>query len=87
MIPIAYLQWARFGRLLSGLHIGSEADVGAVMAWFHNKGVKTVVLSSTDLGNAKELICMASTKNTGQYHGLLRLFVIYQFLNMNILQE
>uniref|UniRef100_A0A2P2IA92 Pyridoxal kinase n=2 Tax=Hirondellea gigas TaxID=1518452 RepID=A0A2P2IA92_9CRUS len=51
-------------ELLSGLIIKEERDVAAVMSWFHNKGVKTVVLSSTDLGSTSELICIASTKNT-----------------------
>ncbi|KAF2350827.1 Pyridoxine kinase [Trinorchestia longiramus] len=49
-------------ELLSELQITTEADVGAVLDWFHNKGVKTVVLSSTDLGDADHLIGIASTR-------------------------
>ncbi|XP_018012457.1 pyridoxal kinase [Hyalella azteca] len=49
-------------ELLSEKKIETEADVAAVLDWFHDKGVKTVVLSSTDLGNAEQLIGIASTK-------------------------
>ncbi|CAL4068468.1 unnamed protein product [Meganyctiphanes norvegica] len=48
-------------ELLSGIQIKSEADIVSVMDWFHSKGVKTVVLSSTDLGTENELLCMASS--------------------------
>lgn len=48
-------------RLLSGRKIENKEDAAEVMEWFHKKGVKTVVLSSTDLGSENELVGMASS--------------------------
>lgn len=48
-------------RLLSGQKIESKEDAAAVMEWFHGRGVKTVVLSSTDLGTEGELVVLASS--------------------------
>ncbi|KAG0728542.1 Pyridoxal kinase [Chionoecetes opilio] len=52
-------------RLLSGQKIASKEDAGAVMEWFHGRGVKTVVLSSTDLGAEEELVVLASSISNG----------------------
>lgn len=48
-------------RLLSGKEIKNMEDAVAVMEWFHGRGVKTVVLSSTDLGTEGELVALASS--------------------------
>lgn len=47
--------------MLSGQKIGNESEAEKVMEWFHEQGVKTVVLSSTDLGQEGELVAMASS--------------------------
>lgn len=39
------------------------------MEWFHQKGVKTVVLSSTDLGSKDELVGMASSVISKLFNG------------------
>ena len=43
------------------MKICNEEDALKVMEWFHEKGVKTVILSSTDLGSDSELIGLASS--------------------------
>lgn len=48
-------------RLLTGLKITSEADAMKVMQCLHDKGPKTVVLSSTNLGSEGVLVALAST--------------------------
>lgn len=57
-------------ELLTGLKIENEADAIKAMEWFHQHGVKTVVLSSTDLGNEDELIGLASSTLTGSANRL-----------------
>lgn len=52
-------------ELLSGQKIENKADAAAVMEWFHGRGVKTVVLSSTDLGTEGELVVLASSITNG----------------------
>ncbi|XP_069169787.1 pyridoxal kinase [Procambarus clarkii] len=53
-------------ELLSGQTIKNDDDAAAVMEWFHQQGVKTVVLSSTDLGSKCELVGMASSMTNGK---------------------
>lgn len=48
-------------RILTEKKITSEEDVWDVCEWFHSKGVRFVVLSSTDLGSEEELLGMASS--------------------------
>lgn len=52
-------------ELLSGQKIKNESDAAEVMEWFHQQGVKTVVLSSTDFSSESELIGMASSVTNG----------------------
>ncbi|XP_060803280.1 pyridoxal kinase [Amyelois transitella] len=48
-------------ELLTGLKMKSVEDALKVTKAFHEKGVKTVVLSSTELGNGSTMIGLAST--------------------------
>ncbi|KAK8738975.1 hypothetical protein OTU49_003768 [Cherax quadricarinatus] len=57
-------------ELLSEQKIKNEEDAVAVMEWFHKQGVKTVVLSSTDLGSESELLGMASSMINGSQNRL-----------------
>lgn len=50
-----------FYRLLTGIKIKSEEDALKAMQCLHDKGPKTVVLSSTNLGSKGKLIALAST--------------------------
>jgi len=47
-------------ELLTGRQIKSEADAFAVMNLLHDKGVGTVILSSTELGSEDHLVGLAS---------------------------
>lgn len=47
-------------ELLTGQRIASESDAWRAMEWFHERGVQTVALSSTDLGTADELLAFVS---------------------------
>jgi pyridoxine kinase len=49
-------------RLLTGIKIKTEADAWKAMDIFHSKGVKTVVISSTDLGTEDKLLGLGSSK-------------------------
>ncbi|XP_053610087.1 pyridoxal kinase [Plodia interpunctella] len=48
-------------ELLTGLKMKSVEDALRVTKAFHDKGVKTVVLSSTELGDGSKMIGLAST--------------------------
>lgn len=48
---------------LTGLKIKSEEDAWKAIDWFHEKGVKTVVLSSTNVGADDELTGYLSRKD------------------------
>lgn len=50
-------------ELLTGIKIVSEEDAWKATEWFHSKGVKTVVLSSTNFASNKELISFLSHTN------------------------
>jgi pyridoxine kinase len=51
-------------ELITGRKIKSQEDALQVMQDFHGMGVKTVILSSTELGDAKHLVGLASCKVT-----------------------
>lgn len=56
-------------ELITGLEMKCLAGALKIIQVLHEKGVKTVVLSSTDLGDEKNMIGIASTK------GIIILFV------------
>lgn len=49
-------------ELLTGTKVNSVSDAWIAMQWFHEQGVKTVALSSTDLGPADGLLAFVSHK-------------------------
>ena len=49
-------------ELLTGQKITNEESVWEAMNWFHDKGVPTVALSSTDLGTSDILLAFLSYK-------------------------
>ena len=53
-------------ELLTGMKIKDEKDALAVMDVLHSKGVGTVILSSTELGDQNNLIALASSKKGGE---------------------
>lgn len=50
-------------ELLTGSKVCSVSDAWTAMQWFHEQGVKTVALSSTDLGPADGLLAFVSHKS------------------------
>jgi len=52
-------------ELLTGLSITSEASALEVMEAIHARGVDTVILSSTELGDSEHLVGLASCVSTG----------------------
>lgn len=55
-------------ELLTGMKIETEEDAWKGMMWFHEKGVKTVVLSSSDIGGSDVLVALLSSKKSdGQF--------------------
>lgn len=50
-------------ELLTGKTIRTEEDAWRAIEWFHQKGVKIVVLSSTNVGSDSELIGFLSQNN------------------------
>lgn len=61
-------------ELLTGKSIKSEQEAWDAVEWFHDKGVKTVAISSSELGGSKDLLALVSHKE-GMYLALL-LFII-----------
>lgn len=53
-------------ELLTGIKINSNDDAWKATEWFHKKGVKTVVLSSTNFTKDDELIGFLSQQNGKQ---------------------
>lgn len=49
-------------ELLTGKTISSEQDAWDAIEWFHNKGVKTVAISSSELGGSNSLLALVSHK-------------------------
>lgn len=62
-------------ELLTGKTISSEQDAWDAIEWFHNKGVKTVAISSSELGGSNSLLALVSHKE-GMY--LTSLFLLFQ---------
>ncbi|XP_067645246.1 pyridoxal kinase [Eurosta solidaginis] len=54
-------------ELLTGKKISAESDVWSAVNWFHGRGVDTVVLSSSELGNENELRAFLSQKCGKRY--------------------
>ncbi|CAH1799237.1 unnamed protein product [Owenia fusiformis] len=52
-------------EILTGQEISTEAEARNAMTCLHNKGVSTVVISSSDLGDEKVLIGLGSTIKNG----------------------
>jgi len=50
-------------RLLTGIQITDVSSASEAMRRLLNVGIKTVVISSTELGNEKYLLALASTVN------------------------
>lgn len=50
-------------ELLTGIKLKNQANAWEALEWFHAKGVKTVVLSSTNLGSPDTLLAFVSHKN------------------------
>lgn len=50
-------------ELITGKKIISEADAWEGMNWFHDKGVKIVALSSSDIGGTSVLLAFLSCRN------------------------
>lgn len=50
-----------YSRLISGIQIKSKEDMLQTMEYFHQKGVKTVVLSSVQLQSEENLILFGSS--------------------------
>jgi len=53
-------------ELLTGVKINSEEDALKVMDILHSWGVGTVILSSTEFGDADHLVCLASCRRDGR---------------------
>lgn len=53
-------------QLLSGRDINNEEEALEAMKVLHDKGVKIVILSSTEFGSDDQLVCLASHMNNGQ---------------------
>lgn len=50
-------------ELLTGERIKNESDAWTAMQWFHDRGVSTVALSSTDFGPPNTLLAYLSHHN------------------------
>lgn len=51
-------------ELLTGKKVITEADAWEALNWFHEKGVKVVVMSSSDIGGSNVLITCLSVKKS-----------------------
>uniref|UniRef100_A0A182Q4E1 Pyridoxal kinase n=1 Tax=Anopheles farauti TaxID=69004 RepID=A0A182Q4E1_9DIPT len=49
-------------ELLTGKPIKSEADIWEAMQWFHERGVRTVAISSSELGSNETLLAYVSNR-------------------------
>lgn len=50
-------------ELLTGKSVKTEEDAWSAVEWFHEKGVKTVAISSSELGGSGSLLALVSHKN------------------------
>lgn len=48
---------------LTGRAIKCESDAWQAINWFHDKGVKIVILSSTSIGSSEDLVAFLSQRN------------------------
>lgn len=71
-------------ELLSETKIKTEVDAWNALNWFHEKGVKTVVLSSTNISDEKHLKGFLSHKNGNDSIRFKPLF--FFFFNFNLLK-
>lgn len=53
-------------ELLTGKSVKTEQDAWDAIEWFHAKGVKTVAISSSELGGSDSLLAIVSHKGNGQ---------------------
>lgn len=51
-------------ELLTGKKVVSESDAWSALNWFHQQGVKIVVMSSSDIGGSNILITCLSVKKS-----------------------
>lgn len=49
-------------ELLTGKKMANESDAWELMGWFHERGVKMVALSSSDIGGSSVLLALLSSK-------------------------
>lgn len=54
-------------ELLTEKKITTEDDVWSAVQWFHDRGIDTVVISSSELGTENELRAFLSKKNGNRY--------------------
>ncbi|CAD7004805.1 pyridoxal kinase [Ceratitis capitata] len=54
-------------ELLTERKISNESDVWSAVQWFHDRGIDTVVISSSELGEENELRAFLSKKNDKRY--------------------
>ncbi|XP_065362589.1 pyridoxal kinase [Calliphora vicina] len=54
-------------ELLTEMKITNEADIWNAVQWFHDRGIDTVVISSSDLGKDGELRAFLSKRNGSRY--------------------
>lgn len=54
-------------ELLTEKKINSEVDIWNAVQWFHDKGIDTVAISSSDLGKPGELRAFLSKRNGPRY--------------------
>lgn len=54
-------------ELLTETKITNEADIWKAVQWFHDKGIDTVAISSSDLGKPGELRAFLSKRNGPRY--------------------
>ncbi|XP_017465856.1 PREDICTED: pyridoxal kinase [Rhagoletis zephyria] len=54
-------------ELLTEKKISNENDVWSAVQWFHDRGIDTVVISSSELGKENELRAFLSKKNGSRY--------------------
>ncbi|XP_053685476.1 pyridoxal kinase [Sabethes cyaneus] len=50
-------------ELLTGVSVKTEQDAWTAVEWFHSKGIKTVAISSSELGGSNSLLALVSHKN------------------------
>lgn len=54
-------------ELLTEMKITTEADIWKAVQWFHDRGIDTVAISSSDLGKEGELRAFLSKRNGPRY--------------------